>query len=99
MIPPRLPTFPHVRPSQFLRFTRPPISPPPSNSHLHFHRLQTRTMSTAPKKEFLCILPDKPGAQAKRLEVRPLVTPHPGLITISSSEPLDSIFTLVRLLT
>ncbi|KAL3481589.1 hypothetical protein BJX99DRAFT_253509 [Aspergillus californicus] len=22
-------------------------------------------------KEFLCILPDKPGAQAKRLEVRP----------------------------
>lgn len=56
-------------------------------------------MSTAPKKEFLCILPDKPGAQAKRLEVRPLVTPHPGLITISSSEPLDSIFTLVRLLT
>ncbi|KAJ5179761.1 hypothetical protein N7492_002971 [Penicillium capsulatum] len=29
-------------------------------------------MSTAPaKKEFLCILPDKPGAQAKRLEVRP----------------------------
>ncbi|CAI7615862.1 hypothetical protein N7533_002566 [Penicillium manginii] len=29
-------------------------------------------MSTAPKKEFLCILPDKPGAQAKRLEVRPL---------------------------
>lgn len=56
-------------------------------------------MSTAPKKEFLCILPDKPGAQAKRLEVRPLVTPHPSLITISSSEPLDSIFTLVRLLT
>jgi hypothetical protein len=29
-------------------------------------------MSTSPaKKEFLCILPDKPGAQAKRLEVRP----------------------------
>ncbi|KAJ5229642.1 hypothetical protein N7489_010350 [Penicillium chrysogenum] len=29
-------------------------------------------MSSAPaKKEFLCILPDKPGAQAKRLEVRP----------------------------
>ncbi|KAL4873143.1 hypothetical protein BDV12DRAFT_192637 [Aspergillus spectabilis] len=23
-------------------------------------------------KEFLCIVPDKPGAQAKRLEVRPL---------------------------
>ncbi|KAJ5324239.1 hypothetical protein N7476_002839 [Penicillium atrosanguineum] len=29
-------------------------------------------MSSAPtKKEFLCILPDKPGMQAKRLEVRP----------------------------
>ncbi|OKO95948.1 hypothetical protein PENSUB_10969 [Penicillium subrubescens] len=29
-------------------------------------------MSSAPaKKEFLCILPDFPGAQAKRLEVRP----------------------------
>ncbi|KAJ5176328.1 uncharacterized protein N7482_002205 [Penicillium canariense] len=29
-------------------------------------------MSSAPaKKEYLCILPDKPGAQAKRLEVRP----------------------------
>ncbi|CAI7599572.1 unnamed protein product [Penicillium discolor] len=29
-------------------------------------------MSSAPaKREFLCILPDKPGAQAKRLEVRP----------------------------
>ncbi|KAJ5304776.1 uncharacterized protein N7443_004436 [Penicillium atrosanguineum] len=29
-------------------------------------------MSSAPtKKEFLCILPDKPGIQAKRLEVRP----------------------------
>ncbi|KAJ5570501.1 uncharacterized protein N7459_009931 [Penicillium hispanicum] len=27
--------------------------------------------STPAKKEFLCILPDKPGAQAKRLEVRP----------------------------
>ncbi|KAL1968795.1 hypothetical protein VTN77DRAFT_1156 [Rasamsonia byssochlamydoides] len=28
---------------------------------------------TAPggKKEFLCIIPDKPGTQAKRLEVRP----------------------------
>ncbi|EPS31187.1 hypothetical protein PDE_06142 [Penicillium oxalicum 114-2] len=29
-------------------------------------------MSSAPaKKEFLCFLPDFPGAQAKRLEVRP----------------------------
>ncbi|KAJ5150699.1 uncharacterized protein N7500_010888 [Penicillium coprophilum] len=28
-------------------------------------------MSSATKKEFLCILPDKAGAQAKRLEVRP----------------------------
>ncbi|KAJ6007622.1 hypothetical protein N7540_011598 [Penicillium herquei] len=29
-------------------------------------------MSSAPAKyEFLCILPDKPGAQAKRIEVRP----------------------------
>lgn len=28
--------------------------------------------STAPKKfEFLCIIPDKPGMKAKRLEVRP----------------------------
>jgi hypothetical protein len=33
-----------------------------------------RNMSSAAtptKKEFLCILPDFPGAQAKRLEVRP----------------------------
>ncbi|KAF9871040.1 ycii-related domain protein [Colletotrichum karsti] len=28
-------------------------------------------MATAGKKEFLCILPDKPDALAKRLEVRP----------------------------
>lgn len=36
------------------------------------HNLTVRTMSSAPvKKEFLCILPDFPGAQAKRLEVRP----------------------------
>ncbi|KAJ5963505.1 uncharacterized protein N7479_003381 [Penicillium vulpinum] len=38
-------------------------------------------MSSAPaKKEFLCILPDKPGVQAKRIEVRPKhlegVKPH-----------------------
>ncbi|KAF0319727.1 ycii-related domain protein [Colletotrichum asianum] len=30
-----------------------------------------RTMATAAKKEFLCILPDKPDALAKRLEIRP----------------------------
>ncbi|OQE21352.1 hypothetical protein PENSTE_c012G02145 [Penicillium steckii] len=72
MFPPRLPTSPHVRPSQFLRFTRPSISSPPSNSRFAFNlRLQSRTMSSVTKKEFLCILPDKPGAQAKRLEVRP----------------------------
>jgi hypothetical protein len=29
--------------------------------------------ATPTKKEFLCILPDFPGAQAKRLEVRPWV--------------------------
>ncbi|KAG0156833.1 hypothetical protein PDIDSM_4014 [Penicillium digitatum] len=41
----------------------------PSKSILTF---QLRNMSSAPaKREFLCILPDKPGAQAKRLEVRP----------------------------
>ncbi|KAJ0317062.1 hypothetical protein Brms1b_005094 [Colletotrichum noveboracense] len=28
-------------------------------------------MATAAKKEFLCILPDKPDALAKRLEIRP----------------------------
>ncbi|CAL5873893.1 uncharacterized protein PFLUO_LOCUS8176 [Penicillium psychrofluorescens] len=28
-------------------------------------------MSAPAKKEFLCILPDKPGAMAKRVEVRP----------------------------
>lgn len=65
------PALPHARQS-FLRapsrfpapaFTSPFLSPPASI---------TRTMSSAPaKKEFLCILPDKPGAQAKRLEVRP----------------------------
>ncbi|KAJ5570889.1 hypothetical protein N7535_004549 [Penicillium sp. DV-2018c] len=37
-----------------------------------YNPLQSRNMSSAPaKKEFLCILPDFPGAQAKRLEVRP----------------------------
>ncbi|WYZ33992.1 hypothetical protein EsH8_I_000268 [Colletotrichum jinshuiense] len=30
-----------------------------------------RTMATGVKSEFLCILPDKPNALAKRLEVRP----------------------------
>ncbi|OLN96035.1 hypothetical protein CCHL11_03247 [Colletotrichum chlorophyti] len=30
-----------------------------------------RTMATGVKKEFLCILPDKPDSLARRLEVRP----------------------------
>jgi hypothetical protein len=66
-----VPAFPHARhsfiraPSRFSRpafFTSPLLSP----------QSPFTTMSSAPaKKEFLCILPDKPGAQAKRLEVRP----------------------------
>lgn len=67
-----LPAFPHPR--LFLRAGFPPsislfsLSSSTTRSPLQSH---LRTMSTAPKKEFLCILPDKPGAQAKRLEVRP----------------------------
>jgi hypothetical protein len=68
----RLPAFPHPR--LFLRAGLPPsISLSSSSASTTLSPLQShlRTMSTAPKKEFLCILPDKPGAQAKRLEVRP----------------------------
>jgi hypothetical protein len=43
--------------------------------------IQTRTMATSTSQnEFLCIVPDKPGALAKRLEVRPYVTAHLVLI-------------------
>lgn len=55
-------------------FSRPPIH---LNQTVPLHRLQHHslsTMSSAPaKKEFLCIVPDKPGAIAKRIEVRPYV--------------------------
>lgn len=68
------PASPHVR----QLFLRAPSRIPSSSSPLYSNPsckqtiYQTRTMSSAPaKKEFLCILPDKPGAQAKRLEVRP----------------------------
>ncbi|KAK9856205.1 hypothetical protein MYU51_000901 [Penicillium brevicompactum] len=60
----KVPAFPHVR-----QFVRPQRLTSTIVPHLP---IQSRKMSTAPKKEFLCILPDKPGAQAKRLEVRPL---------------------------
>ncbi|OQE91976.1 hypothetical protein PENNAL_c0008G07490 [Penicillium nalgiovense] len=70
----RAPAFPHARQS-FLRvppshlFSSSASTKIPKKSILTF---QSRNMSSAPaKKEFLCILPDKPGAQAKRLEVRP----------------------------
>lgn len=58
-------------------------SPSISLLNCHHHRrlslntnvtvnIRTMSSSTAPaKKEFLCILPDFPGVQAKRLEVRP----------------------------
>ena len=70
----QVPAFPHARPSflrgpvaSFLSTSSRPSLPLPSARNLDL-----RTMSSAPaKKEFLCILPDKPGAQAKRLEVRP----------------------------
>jgi hypothetical protein len=67
-LPTNLPAFPHVR-----QFVPPHLSSAfairPQSS---LYTLQTSKMSTSPaKKEFLCILPDKPGAQAKRLEVRP----------------------------
>lgn len=68
------PASPHTIRRVFLRAPyKIPSSPLPS-SFLSAPRnhIQTRNMSSAPsKKEFLCILPDKPGAQAKRLEVRP----------------------------
>lgn len=60
----KVPAFPHVR--QFVRPQR-----LTSAICVPYPLTQSRKMSTAPKKEFLCILPDKPGVQAKRLEVRP----------------------------
>ncbi|CDM27930.1 hypothetical protein DTO013E5_9013 [Penicillium roqueforti] len=90
----KVPAFPHAR-QPFLRvppshfFSSCPsasIKPSlvPRKSILAF---QARNMSSAPaKREFLCILPDKPGAQAKRLEVRPNhlegVKPHVASGTI-----------------
>ncbi|CAP99069.1 hypothetical protein E8E15_005471 [Penicillium rubens] len=72
----KAPAFPHARQS-FLRV--PPShlfssasTTIPRKSRKSILTFQSRNMSSAPaKKEFLCILPDKPGAQAKRLEVRP----------------------------
>ncbi|CAI7635155.1 unnamed protein product [Penicillium crustosum] len=74
----KAPAFPHARvplrvPPSHLFSSSPSASiktfPTPRKSILTF---QSRNMSSAPaKREFLCILPDKPGAQAKRLEVRP----------------------------
>ena len=55
----RVPAFPH----QFIRPQLPSI-------RIQSPIFQSRKMSTAPK-EFLCILPDKPGVHAKRMEVRP----------------------------
>ncbi|KAJ5665729.1 YCII-like protein [Penicillium maclennaniae] len=53
-------------------------------------------MSSAPtKKEFLCILPDKPGMQAKRLEVRLLTLSlvssllAPGIGAMLEAHPAD----------
>ncbi|KAJ5787268.1 hypothetical protein N7457_002258 [Penicillium paradoxum] len=83
----KAPASPHARqpllrvpPSQLLfsslasiAIRAPASTAPPSRQKLPYQTLQTRNMSSAPaKREFLCILPDKPGAQAKRLEVRPL---------------------------
>ncbi|KAJ5238551.1 hypothetical protein N7468_003170 [Penicillium chermesinum] len=43
-------------------------------------------MSSAPAmKEFVCILPDKPGAQAKRLEVRPSHLENAKALTAAGS--------------
>ncbi|KAJ6123792.1 hypothetical protein N7471_011109 [Penicillium samsonianum] len=74
----KAPAFPHARQS-FLRV--PPShlfsSCPSASIKISLPRrsiltFQSRNMSSAPaKREFLCILPDKPGVQAKRLEVRP----------------------------
>ena len=53
----------------------------PSSSYLPrarpAHTSGTRTMASnaAAKKEFLCLVPDKPGTVAKRMEVRPYVFP------------------------
>ncbi|KAJ5143999.1 uncharacterized protein N7515_002786 [Penicillium bovifimosum] len=76
----KAPAFPRTR--QFLvppsRLTSSPCSCPSLSTTAKTYlapspyKLQIRNMSSAPaKKEFLCILPDFPGAQAKRLEVRP----------------------------
>ena len=35
------------------------------------HPQRTMATTAAANNEFLCIIPDKPGALAKRLEVRP----------------------------
>lgn len=70
----RAPASPHVR-QLFLRAPSKsiPLSPlyKPANSFIS-NSLHLRTMSSVPAKhEFLCILPDFPGAQEKRLAVRP----------------------------
>jgi hypothetical protein len=62
----KFPAFPHVR-----QFVSPHLPSAATRPQFSLYTLQTRNMSTPSKKEFLCILPDKPGAQAKRLEVRP----------------------------
>ncbi|CAI7564308.1 unnamed protein product [Penicillium glandicola] len=68
----KVPAFPHARPLRVPHFFSPSASSEISPIHTKSIQFQTRNMSSAPaKREFLCILPDKPGAQAKRLEVRP----------------------------
>ncbi|KAJ5081552.1 hypothetical protein NUU61_009816 [Penicillium alfredii] len=83
---PRVPAYPHVRlfPTRSSRSSlRTTIASrfPNSVNFASRYPLHLRTMSSAPaKKEFLCILPDKPGTMAKRIEVRPAhlegVKPH-----------------------
>lgn len=59
----------HNRVKSYSSFTSSSLLRHNTHNRLNLH---IRAMSSAPaKKEFLCILPDVPGAQAKRLEVRP----------------------------
>lgn len=59
-----------------------PLNPTWSTSFLHFSSFSSLPRRTflssaimSQKKEFLCIVPDKPGALQKRLEIRPYVLP------------------------
>ena len=72
----KAPAFPHAR-RPLLRVPHLFSSYPSTSIEFSLNTRKSvltfqRNMSSAPaKREFLCILPDKPGAQAKRLEVRP----------------------------